>query len=540
MNQEELAKIESELTDALTSFNWQIAENICRKLIGKIYQQPDVFPIAAAKSLLNKLRRKRRFHLMSVLGEAIIRSEQTHPLIQRQYAQSLIDQGVLSAAELLLQSIIQNPNSPKSEKVEAYGLIGRIYKQLYVNITGNNNPKRQVFFERALNEYSYAYRLDQQSFWNAINIVALLKRAEKDGISLQGLPEAEPLAEEVLRILKTKEEESSASSPDAWEIATNLEALIALDRHEEAEAKAFEYSLCLDADAFEINSTLRQLTEVWQLDDEELSDSSDSKILSILRAAKLRREGGEVNLTQQETSQEIENISQIKSDFEKVFGHDKTQTLEWYKTGLERTNSIARIENFNGKGFGTGWLVRKEDFFPNSGGLLLITNAHVVSTNPTDSGLAPNRVRANFQGLKTSYEFGEIIWSSPQEHLDTTFLTIKGEPPAEPLPIDTNSVEMCEPPPRVYIIGHPGGRDLEISLHDSHLVACNETLLHYRTPTEGGSSGSPVFGQEGWRVVALHHRGKSDMPRIDGKEGTYEANEGISVSAIKNAIQDGI
>lgn len=528
----DLEQLELELTRALTSFNWQVVEENCQKLISKIYEEMDVFPESTAKRLLSKLRRKRRFHLMSVLGEAIIRSEQNHPQIRRQYAQSLIDQGLLSAAEYILQSIIQNPSSPKSEVIEANGLIGRIYKQLYVNITGKNNPKKQIFFEQALNAYSYGYRLDQNNYWNAINIIAMLKRARRDGISLQGLPDAEQLAEEVLDILKTAENES-VTSPQPWEIATNLEALIALNRYDEAIAKALEYSLCLDADAFEINSTLRQLIEVWQLDTDEFPGS---KILPILSAALLRREGGAVNLTPQVVSQEIEGIKQI--GFEKVFGHDKTQTLNWYQKGLERTRSVARIETLNGKPIGTGWLVRSKDFFPNSSGLLLITNAHVVSTNPADSGLPPDRVRANFQGLNKVYEIDKLVWTKPQENLDTTFLTIKGNPPVEPVPINKNSVTMCEPPPRVYIIGHPGGRDLEISLHDSHLVACDETFLHYRTPTEGGSSGSPVFDQEFWEVVALHHRGNSNMQRLDGKEGVYEANEGITILAIQKAIQN--
>jgi hypothetical protein len=543
MNQEELAEIELELTEALTSFNWNVAEEICRKLIGKIYEQADVFPETASKRLLSKLRRRRCFYLMSILGEAVIRSGQTHPEIQRQYAQSLIDQGILSAAELVLQSIIQTSNS-SNEKVEAYGLIGRIYKQLYLNTIRSNNPRKQIFLEQAINAYLYGYQQDRQNYWHAINIVALLKRGQKDGMSLQGMPNADDLAEEVLTILKTKEEEFGNASPQPWVIATTLEALIALNRYEEAEAKAFEYSLSLEADAFEINSTLRQLTEVWELKE---SGQNGIKILQILtNAFQLRREGGVINFTPQEASQEIESINRIKSNFEnkqgfeKVFGRDKTQTIDWYKTGLERTQAVARIETISGKSVGTGWLVRSEDFFSDSGDVLLVTNAHVVSTVPSDQAYPPHRVRANFQELNKVYEFDKLIWTNSRDNLDVTFLTIKGTPSTKPLPIHNNPpIKLCEPPPRVYIIGHPGGRNLEISLHDNHLVGCNETFLHYRTPTEEGSSGSPVFDQEYWEVIALHHRGKSDMLRLDGKEGTYEANEGVTVSAIKKAIENG-
>jgi len=94
-------------------------------------------------------------------------------------------------------------------------------------------------------------------------------------------------------------------------------------------------------------------------------------------------------------------------------------------------------------------------------------------------------------------------------------------------------VRMGEPPPRMYVIGHPAGRDLEISLQDNYLLDLDDRRLHYRTPTEPGSSGSPVFEQESWEVVALHHKGADDMPRLGGKEGVYPANEGITIPALQ-------
>ena len=47
--------------------------------------------------------------------------------------------------------------------------------------------------------------------------------------------------------------------------------------------------------------------------------------------------------------------------------------------------------------------------------------------------------------------------------------------------------------PRVHVIDHPGGRDLSFSIHDSIWLDTDGTKLHYRTPTEPGSSGSAVF-----------------------------------------------
>jgi len=102
--------------------------------------------------------------------------------------------------------------------------------------------------------------------------------------------------------------------------------------------------------------------------------------------------------------------------------------------------------------------------------------------------------------------------------------------------VSDSTVEMDTPAPRVYVIGHPNGRDLEVSLNDSRMVGANERFVHYRTPTEPGSSGSPVFDQHGLAVVAVHHGGSDQLPRIDGTPGTYQAKEGFAVSAIQNAI----
>jgi len=60
-------------------------------------------------------------------------------------------------------------------------------------------------------------------------------------------------------------------------------------------------------------------------------------------------------------------------------------------------------------------------------------------------------------------------------------------------------------------------------------------FVQYRAPTEPGSSGSPVFEAALWRVIALHHAGAEAMRKLNGKPGTWAANEGIWIQSIVKA-----
>jgi hypothetical protein len=535
MSWDDAAQLECKLGSALAMFNWPEVEAICNDLIERIRTESDSLPESSAKRIMQSLRRKRRFHSMTLLAEALLQSGLRTPQIRRQYAQALIDQDVLAAAEMVLQSIIQDPQGIKAEELEARGLTGRIYKQLYTSYNDRKSPSNRANLERALNEYLYVYRLDpQQYLWHGINVVALSERARRDNLSHAGLPDSKTLARDILATLDERERQSTEPVP-AWDEATRMEAYVALGNHKEATDTALRYITSGSTDAFEIFSTIRQLTEIWQLND---NTSPGNHLLPILRAAHLSKAGGMTTRNPNSAREEAATVGAAVKELEAIFGPDRMVTLKWYKKGLEQCNSIARVEKRSGKGHGTGWLVKAEDFFPDRKGLLLLTNNHVVSQSPNPRAIFPEDSQVNFQALGEVFEVkDEVVWSSPYTDFDATFLAFKGEPKAKPLELHKKAVQMAEPPPRMYIIGHPRGRDLELSLQDNHLLACNQTFLHYRTPTETGNSGSPVFEPEDWRVVALHHKGSEEMRRIDGIDGTYEANEGIAILALQRETQ---
>jgi hypothetical protein len=528
---DDAAQLETELNRALDSFDWQKADAICEELIQRISVEPSQLPETSARRLLDSFRRKSRFRSMTLLAEALLQSGMRMSQVRRQYAQGLIDQSMFLAAEQVLQSIIQDPQSVEREVLEARGLLGRIYKQLYVNNNDPASPRNRANIERALNEYLGVYSLKPQEYWHGINVVALAARAQRDGLPLAGLPDAKALAGEIVAGLDRREHEGEPVT--AWDEATRMEAYVALGRHKEAADTALRYLDARGTDAFELQSTIRQLTQVWQLSDEE---PPGNFLLPILKAGHLRRVGGGFDFDAKKISREAAAAEKAAPELEAIFGKTRMATFRWYRQGLEQCGSVARIERRDGTGHGTGWLVNAADFFPGWTGVLLLTNNHVVSDPENPHSILPEDSQVNFQALGEIYDVeDEIVWSSSYKELDATFLRLKGDgvPKASPLRLHKRLIEMADPPPRMYVIGHPDGRDLEISLQDNLLVACNQQLVHYRTPTEPGSSGSPVFEPEDWRVVALHHKGSKQLRRIDGQAGTYEANEGVTIQAIQ-------
>ena len=531
-------KLETRFQEALTRFKWSEVAELCKQTVEELRTQPTLIDAGAAKRILGALRRKRQFACMMQLAEAVLRSGVDTFPVRRAYAQAMIDQDMFTPAERLLESVVAQTTVDTTDNREAHGSIGRIYKQVYVYHKDPNSQANRKNLEHALKEYFNEYLLNpRESWWHGINTVALLERARRDGVPVSGYRESADLARELLRAIQ-KERDNRDDLP-AYDWATMVEAHLALGEIDDALTKASIYIDRPDADAFEIYSTLRQFTEVWQLKDTE---PPGNLLLPVLRTGHLQKSGGTAEGKPEDLkagAQAIDQaIDQNKEKFEAIFGADRMQTLKWYKQGLERCDSVARIERRNGQGHGTGWLVNASEFFPGQQGMLVLTNDHVITTNPNPNkhskAIFPKDCQIHFQSMDQVLDVEEaVVWSSPFTQLDATFLKLKGEPKAPALKLHSSSMEMSEPPPRMYIIGHPSGRDLEISLQDNYLVASNETLVHYRTPTEPGSSGSPVFEPIGWEVVALHHKGTDRMKRIDGKDGFYEANEGVSIMRIQ-------
>lgn len=517
------------------------ARESCRRL-GGLGTPED---LVEAKRLVEDLRNAREYGLMARLAEAVSRLDPRDARIRRLYAQCLIEMGMASVAADVLQMIARRLPKPDPEHAEAVGLLGRTYKQMFFDAGDKTSPGARSALKQAIALYREPFeRNPSANCWHGVNLLALLTRARRLGLRIAPDLATSQLARRLVDIL----EAMPAERRDEWYLPTLAEASLGLGDWTTAERCIRGYAAAEDAKAFLVASTLRQFTEVWDL---EAVDARGRALVDILRARLAELPGGKVDLAPAELQRLRAQPPADKGQLEAVLGRQGPETYRWWKVGLDRAASVAAVYERMGDRVGTAFLVRAGDLGrAPADELLVLTNFHVVNQDGVSPGIRPEAAEIVFeaQDAERRYEIDRILWSSPPERHDASLLRLK-EPVVgiEPLALAT-SLPALDETARVYIIGHPRGGALAFSFQDNELLdhegppdgrpqiegVCR---LHYRTPTMGGSSGSPVFDARQWEVVALHHKGGTmGMPRLNGKEGTYGANEGLALSAIRTEI----
>jgi tetratricopeptide (TPR) repeat protein len=545
------------LAEAASSFEHDRVKELCDALTAHLRVRGEPYPLGAAKSILGELRRKRYFEHMKRVAEALLQAGQSDARVRRQYGQALLDSGQLVAGLELLSALESDCEKAgdEGELAEARGLIGRAYKQMYVDAANAGGPVTVVgqHLLDAVDAYWRVYRKDDANLWHGINTVACVRRAEVDGLALgERSIYSRKLAHEVYDGAKNavsakeaddKEEVSPTVMPYPWDLPTAAEACVAEGDFEKALKWVVRYTDPeLDyADAFEIGSTLRQLEEVWRLDS---SDPEQAKVLQLLRAALLQREGGSVQVDNLKTeAAAAANLAQ-DTKLEAVLGKERYRTLRWYATGVERASGVAQILNPSGAGHGTGFLLRGADVHSSiADEWVLVTNAHVISSDPNEQAgeppaLDPEEATVTFEAGGAADEevgIGRLLFSSGRRDLDCTIATLDGKVSFDKPPRISKGLPKLDSGQRVYVIGHPRGLGLRFSFDDNLLLDYEVPRVHYRAPTEGGSSGSPVFN-EAWGLIALHHAGGMAMKKLNNQPGTYPANEGLAMSSILAAV----
>jgi tetratricopeptide (TPR) repeat protein len=503
-----------------------------------------------AVQLVEELRNAQQYPLMLRLAEAIGRKRPDEAKARRLYAQALIEQGQVTAAIDVLERLAARLKPGDRELKEATGLLGRAHKQIFFDAKDKTSPGAHAALKQAIAIYRKPFERDPSSTWHGVNLVALLERARRAGLRVPGNPKVADVAQQVLAALDAMPEDKR----DEWHHATRAEAALGLGRDPEhwaaVHAALNSYVATPKAKAFMIASTLRQFTQVWGLE----AEPQGAALVATLRARLCEVAGGELRLAPEALRQARALPQPPKGVLEAVLGTEGTSTYQWFKTGLDRATAVCIVRSKMGERLGTGWLVKAGDLGrAPADELLVMTNFHVVNEKASHKGIAPEDAELVFEAVDPGrvHTVREVVWSSDPERHDAALLrTSQPVQGIQPLPL-AKRLPLVESSARVYVIGYPGGRSLAFSLQDNALIdhegppagkppSADVRRVHYRAPTEGGSSGSPVFNAHNWEVIALHHMGGKDgMPMLNGKPGTYAANEGVWIQSIVEAMAAG-
>ena len=94
------------LLGAANNFDREEVENLCSKLHTHLRSSNEAYPIDSLLKILRILRCKKYFSLTRSTADLLLQTQPYHPTIQRRYAQSLIEEGELSAACTVLEDLL--------------------------------------------------------------------------------------------------------------------------------------------------------------------------------------------------------------------------------------------------------------------------------------------------------------------------------------------------------------------------------------------------------------------------------------------------
>ena len=226
--------------------------------------------------------------------------------------------------------------------------------------------------------------------------------------------------------------------------------------------------------------------------------------------------------------------SDIVSEPEALLFHDDLTIsigrLAWLRDVLEQLGRLApavcRLETAAaGKGqFGTGFRIARD---------LVLTNWHVLRFDGTPA----DTIRAEFgyeddaagNGLPTKLvtcDAATVVGSAAddwavarvQQPLDDTIPIVK-------LSAAANAAVSAP----AFVIQHPGGQRKRVAYVRNTITACDDRVVHYLSDTQAGSSGAPVFDDQG-RILALHRAG--GIPQEVAGRPPVKKNEGVAISRV--------
>lgn len=556
------------LLDELRRANRQLESDEVDRLSREYARRCVTQPTKTVKNTLTDLRRKRFFGSIQRIAEAFILASADDSddvaIIRLQLAQARIDQEKLDDAISILETLAGRYTPFTHIGQEARGLLGRIAKQKYVD-----KPEARDWenLHEAVGHYYSVYREPQlrgTCWWHGINSVACLARAERDGLLDKVNAWNIDWRQEAAAILATVSDYDRTDDDFTWAAATALEACIALEDEEKAIDWCDRYIDAPFADSFEMGSTERQLREVWQIDTRM---APGFNALRILQGA-LGLSGGSLELSATPTA--IRAFDAVH--YQAQLGDEAAQSVKWIENLFARCRSVAWIASkTDDSKSGTGFFVSRDRAVLNGrklpvpdigGDLWLITNFHVLNSKgerlnehtPPAIRFDNAKIRLTLLDGQPEYDLGQLardgkalIYAQLKEPFDFTLVAIDLPDIVEQhrdfgIPMSEHDEIMPHPgvpDPRLYVIGHPHGGVMKVSLYDNELIVVNPPDLQYRSPTEAGNSGSPVLSRD-LNAVAIH-QGTIEVSKArklpdDDSDEVMPANKGILLDAIADHL----
>ncbi|GIV31009.1 MAG: hypothetical protein KatS3mg029_0360 [Saprospiraceae bacterium] len=208
-------------------------------------------------------------------------------------------------------------------------------------------------------------------------------------------------------------------------------------------------------------------------------------------------------------------LVQEEDAFQKVLG-DRSHLVRiaWLEKAIEASKSVGRVVLPNGA-TGTGFLVADGYLFTNHH---VLPDADVASESYVEFNFELDAMGRPKPRYRYRFDASDFLTN---EILDCTRVKVleNGQVPLSEwgaLELAPDAIPVVGDP--VNIIQHPNGNDKQIAVTANKVISVWGPRIFYTADTEPGSSGSPVFNQD-WRVVALHHAGKTE------KEGGLQINE---------------
>ncbi len=526
------------LIKALTQRRFYDAKELIDALLDDLRDSKRLVDAKTAEQILSVLRRFAWFDPLYTVADAIRANGQRASEVQRQRAQALIEQGRITEAIeglLALRHQIENdinrqPGDMSNlhfELSEAVGLLGRAYKQLYINANPRSVEPRLQDLAASIKYYGDAYRKRKGDYlWHGVNYLALNTHA----VRIQRNDPSAFSAEAQRHALSILQELEIIEEPQPWDFAKRMESFLALGKTPEAITAAKDYLRQDKIDAFSVQGTRRQLIQLWGLTEEK---SPGREILPMM-TARFAELGG--------LHEEVVLLPEKYADYKRILDETQCLSIQFLLKALSAAHSVGRIGPDKNTVWGTGFLFNG-NWIGNSvaGRNLFLTNAHICSTHKEVVRTLTNSISprdyvvllpdfSGQGGRAIPVKVLREIWTSPPSALDATLLEIDA-PITGSRPLTT----MAPPPApyatdgRVNIIGNPRGQELRVSLQNNEIVDVRNPYLYYHTNTESGSSGSPVFDLA-WNVVALHQ----------GASPAKNANVGVRIDAIVDAMKNAL